>query len=124
MGVRLLVTRGIDQSFRPTGRYIAFAEWIKLVESDPSLRIRTAPYFAVNATTGERISVQTGEADSEFEIRGKWIAFLRYDAGKLIINFTDELLDPRNPIRNKIAAVSKELNALITHDMGGELLRW
>jgi len=124
MGILVLVTRGIDQNLQRTGRYIAFDEWIKLVESDPSLRIRTAPYVAVNPATGDRIATRAGEADSELEIRGEWVPFLRYHEGKLTIRFTDALLDPANPIRNKIAAVAKALDALITPDVGEELLTW
>jgi len=124
MGILILVSRSIDVSFKRTGKYISFAEWVKLVEGDPSLRIRTEPYAGVNPATGERIRVRTGEADSEIEIGGGWFPFLRYREGELTIRFTDELDDPRNPIRNKIAAIAKTLNALITHDAGEEILRW
>jgi hypothetical protein len=65
MSISLIVTRGVDQNFRPTGRSIALTEWTKLVEADPSLKICTAPYAAVNPTTGERIEMRAGTADSE-----------------------------------------------------------
>src|SRR5262249_20658924 len=94
MTILVIVTRDIDQNLQRTGRFIAFVEWIKLVESDPSLRIRTAPYVAVNPATGDRIAMRAGEADSELEIHGEWVPFLRYHEGKLTIRFTDALLDP------------------------------
>jgi len=124
MGILIKVTRGIDQSLRRTGGYIAFEEWVQLVDSDPSLRMRTAPDVGANPATGERIVMRAGEADSEVEIDGEWLPFLRYNKGELVIRFADELVDPRNPIRNRIAAVATVLNALITHDAGDEVLRW
>jgi hypothetical protein len=124
MSILVIVTRGIDQNLQRTGRYIAFDEWINLVESDPSLRMRTAPYVAVNPATGDRIAMRAGEADSELEVRREWVPFLSYHEGKLTIRFADELLDPENPIRNKIGDVARALDALITHDAGEELLKW
>jgi hypothetical protein len=50
--------------------------------------------------------------------------FLRYRRGELRIGFTEALLNPRDPVRYKIAAVAKALDALITHDAGDELLWW
>ena len=124
MGILIKVTRSIDESLQRTGGYIAFDEWVQLVDSDPNLRMRTEPDVGVNPATGERIVILAGEADSEVEIGGEWLPFLRYNKGELIIRFTDEMLDPRNPIRNRIAAVATVLNALITHDAGDEVLRW
>jgi len=124
MSILIIVTRGIDQTFKRTGRYIAFDEWAKLVESDPGLRIRTEPYVAANPATREKIVMQTGQGDSEVEIGGEWVPFLRYRRGELTIRFTDEMDDPQDPVRNKIVAVAKALSALITHDAGDELLRW
>lgn len=124
VGILIIVTRGIDQSFQRTGRYIAFEEWTKLVDSDLSLRIRAEPDVAVNPATGARIVTQAGEADSEVEIGGEWMPFLRYRRGELRIGFTEALLNPRDPVRYKIAAVAKALDALITHDAGDELLWW
>jgi hypothetical protein len=124
MRILVIVTRGIDQNIQRTGRYITFVEWTKLIENDPGLRMRTAPHVAVNPTTGERLVMEAGEVDSELEVCGGWVPFLRYHEGELTMRFTDALLDHRDPIRNKIAAIARELNALITHDVGGELLRW
>jgi len=122
MGILILVSRNIDASFRRAGRYISFAEGSSLLKA-----IQVSGYVpnaGVNPATGERIRMRTGEADSEIEIGGEWFPFLRYREGELTIRFTDDLDDPRNPIRNKIAAIAKTLNALITHDAGQEILRW
>src|SRR5215813_8924954 len=124
MSVCIMVTRGFDRNLELTNEFIAFSEWVDLVERDPSLRIRTEPYVWLNPATGQRITARTGDADSEIDVGGEWKPFLRYDDGELTIRFLDEMLDPRNPLRMKIAAIAGELNALITSEGGEELLRW
>jgi hypothetical protein len=124
MSISLILTRGIDQNFRPTGRSIALSEWTQLVEADPSLKIRTAAYAAVNPSTGEKIESRAGAADSEIQIRGEWVPFLRYRKGELTMKFTEELLQPDDPVRRRVAAIAVELGALVTHDAGDELFQW
>ena len=75
MGILIKVTRSIDESLQRTGGYIAFDEWVQLVDSDPNLRMRTEPDVGVNPATGERIVILAGEADSEVEIGGEWLPF-------------------------------------------------
>jgi hypothetical protein len=124
MSVSLIVTRGIDQNFQPTDRSIDLAEWTKLVEDEPSLKMRAAPAAAVNPTTGETIAIRLGPADSQLQIGEEWVPFLRYRAGELVITFTDELLNPENAVRRKIASIAAQLNAVITHDAGDEIFQW
>ncbi|MBX9774899.1 MAG: hypothetical protein K2Y71_10870 [Xanthobacteraceae bacterium] len=106
MSIELIVTRRIDRTLRPTGQSIGLMEWIQLVDADPALKMRSTPRRGMNPASGEGIVIGTGPADSEVQIQGEWVPFLRYREGELTMRFTDDLLDPNNTVRGKIAAVA------------------
>jgi hypothetical protein len=117
MGVDLIV-------MRPSGSQIAFLEWMQIVDLDPGLRMRGQSYEAVNPRTGEQIRMRAGEADAELRLGDHWRPFLRYSHGELAILYEAEFDNPQNPVRLKIAAVARSLQAVITTDAGDALLNW
>jgi hypothetical protein len=109
---------------RPNGSQIALIEWKQIVDLDPDLRLREQAYEAVNPRTGQKIRMQVGEADAELRLGDDWQPFLRYGRGELAIPFVAEFDNPQNPVRRKIAAIARGLQALITTDAGDDVLNW
>jgi len=98
---------------------------MRLVDEDDDLRLRVEPYIAFNPTTGEKISIKAGEADTEIQVHGQWVPFLRFrKGGNLAMKYLQEFDDTHNPTRLKIAAVAKSLGAFITTDAGDDVLSW
>jgi hypothetical protein len=103
---------------------ISLAEWQQVIDKDTDLRCRTEPLFAVNPIDGTRVSLPVGEGDAEIFDGEDWLPFLRYEPNRLVINFESGFIDADNPIRRKIAHVSRQLNAVIATDAGDNLLNW
>jgi hypothetical protein len=117
VGVDLIV-------MRPSGSRIALLEWMQIVDLDPDLRMRGQSYEAVNPQAGEKIRMQAGEADAELRLGDHWRPFLRYGQGNLTTRYVAEFNNAQNPVRLKIAAVARRLQAVITTDAGDDLLNW
>lgn len=109
---------------RPSGTPIGLPEWTQVVALDPDLQIRAEPYEATNSRTGEAIRMRTVEADAELRVGDRWLPFLRYHDGRLTTRYISAYDDAQNPVRLKIAAVAKQLHAVITTDAGDDLLIW
>jgi hypothetical protein len=103
---------------------ITLEEWRSLIAADSDLRMRTEPYFAANPRTGASIQLPLGEADSEIHEDGEWLPFLRWQRGRLAMEYRDEFEDPTNPARRKLVALAKELRAILGTDAGDEALEW
>jgi hypothetical protein len=116
VSIALLVTR--------PGTAIALSEWMAIVDEDAALRLRREPYVAFNPRTGEKISINPGNADAEIQINGKWLSFLRFRNGALTTKYVQQFDDPQNAMRVKITAIAHRLGALIRTDAGDEFLSW
>jgi hypothetical protein len=116
VSIELLVTR--------PDTAIALPEWLAIVDEDDTLRLRVEPYVAVNPRTGEKISINPGDADVEIRINGQWLPFLRFRHGALTTKYLQGFDDPQNVVRVKIAAIAQRLGALIRTDAGDEFLSW
>ena len=103
---------------------VALEELKQVVGRHADLRLRSKPDIAINPKTGERIEIPAGPADSEIQINGQWLPFLQFRPGGLTAKYRSEFDDPGNPIRAKIAAVAKQLGAVIGTDAGDEVLSW
>ena len=121
MSVQILVERR-DEGTEPAP--IEIDEWSGILEADSQLRRRTAAYVAINPKTGERLSIRAGEADAEIYVDGKWLAFLRFHGGALMIKYQAEFEDPANELRKKIANIARQLHAVVTSDAGDDILEW
>jgi hypothetical protein len=117
MGVSILVISK-DHSL------LSLADWIAYVNSQPDLRINKKGYTARNPRTGTEIYIPSGEADSELLIGNQWEPFLRYEQGKLELQYHLDLETPTNPHRLKVAAVAKALRLAIKADAGDEPILW
>jgi hypothetical protein len=106
------------------GTAIALSEWMAIVDEDAGLRLRREPYVAFNPRTGEKISINPGDADAEIQINGKWLPFLRFWNGALTTKYVQQFDDPQNAMRVKITAITHRLGALIRTDAGDEFLSW
>ncbi|MEO0577260.1 MAG: hypothetical protein AAFZ58_01105 [Pseudomonadota bacterium] len=84
--------------------------------NDNDLRRRTEPHVAINPTTGERIVIEHGELEAEFGANDRWMSFLRFRAGDLVMRYSPAFDDPSNPVRKKIVAVARVLAAIIKID--------
>ncbi len=124
MGISLIVTKSWDRDFNDTSQSIAFDQWTAFVNQAPDVQLRTEDHVAVNPATGEKITIPAGEGESELLIGGECVPFLRFRSGNLVMEYTPDLDDPDNPVRDKISSVAKQLGALITHDAGDEILEW
>jgi hypothetical protein len=116
VSIALLVTR--------RDAAIALSEWMAIVDEDDSLRLRVEPFVAVNPRTGEKISINPGDAATEIQIDGQWLPFLRFRDGALTTKYVQEFDDPQNTRRIKITAIARRLGALIRADAGDEFLSW
>jgi hypothetical protein len=116
VSIALLVTR--------PDAAIALSEWMAIVDQDDTLRLRVEPYVAVNPRTGEKISINPGDAATEIQINGEWLPFLRFRNGALTTKYVQEFDDPQNAGRIKITTIARRLGALICTDAGDEFLRW
>jgi hypothetical protein len=103
---------------------ISAQEWRAFVSSDGLLRLRTEPYTARNPKSGKVIAIPMGEGDSEIQIAGQWLLFLRWRSGSLTTEYEPELELPSNPLRLKLAQVAKQLQATLGTDAGDEALEW
>lgn len=88
---------------------ISLNEWLALVASDASLRIRSYPYLVVDPATGKGIEIPNGIADSEILIDGEWEPFLRWEEGLLIAD--DDITDEEDERHVKIVAIATQLVA-------------
>ncbi len=103
---------------------IEISEWRRILEADPQLRVRTAPYKVINPKTREELAMPAGEASSEICVDGKWLPFLRFSRGTLSIRYQSEFEDPENELRHKIAHIARQLGAVMTSDAGDDILEW
>jgi len=126
MSLVLIVTRGIDRSFKPTGLEITLSEWIDLVKGDESLRMSEEPHVGLNPRTREPFSIRAGVADALILFEGQWVPFLyfRERDGVLFQRYNRPWDDPEHAIRKKIVAVAKQLNALIALEGEDYLFDW
>ena len=123
MSTTLIVTKSMDESFNETGNQIAMEDWLRIVENDPELKLRTEPYVK-QLSNGQRLTVPVLPAQSEILVAGVTIPFLGYRHGELVMKLTDDMENPANPARQKVAKISRQLAALIMHDAGDEILKW
>lgn len=86
---------------------ISLDEWLALVSSDKSLRIRTSPYLAVDPATGNGIEIPIDDADSEILIDDEWEPFLRWEEGLLIAD--DDITDEDDERHIKMVAIARQL---------------
>lgn len=91
---------------------ISLNEWLVLVSSDKSLRIRTSPYLVVDPATGNGFEIPNGVADSEMLIEDQWEPFLRWEEGQLIAD--DDITDEEDERHIKIVAIAQQLDATIS----------
>lgn len=106
------------------GTEVSLSEWMRLIDDEGDLPLRVEPYVAVNPKI-ERISIKTGEADTEIQVNGQWLPFLRFGKGGVLsTKYVKEFDDPQNATRIKIAVVAKRLGASIRTDASDEFLSW
>jgi len=121
MSVSLVVERRSASAGRSD---ISIEEWKRVVGQYADLRLRSAPYVAVNPKTGERIEMPAGQADAEMQVKGEWLPLLRFRRGALTAGYRREFEDPTDPIRARIALVAKQLGAVIGTDAGDDVFSW
>lgn len=109
---------------RPSGLAVELSEWMEVVEADPDLQIRAAPYELRNPMTGEMMRMAPGEADAELRVGEGWLPCLSYRRGALMTRYIDAYDDERHPVRVKIASIARRLGAIITTDAGDDPLDW
>lgn len=85
MGTELVVER--------PGRPIELHEWRGLVETDQSMRWRTAPSEPVNPATGENIIVAEPLWEAEWHSSGAYLPLLRYVDGVLRVRLASGASD-------------------------------
>jgi hypothetical protein len=120
MSISLVIER--NDGIRRTS--IALAEWRNIVAADDDLRMAVEAVQARNPKTGELISITRAPGTSEIHLEEKWVPFLEWRRGILTCRYSEEMEAPRNPIRIKIADLSRKLNASIFVDVQDEPLRW
>jgi len=118
----LIVTKSIDENFDETAEQITLAEWLSVVARDSSLSIHTEPHVT-RLPGGQELRVPALSGQTELTIAGQRIPFLGYRNGELVMTLTADMERPGNPQREKVAEVARQLDALITHDAGDEILR-
>lgn len=123
MGITLIVTRSFDRSLDETGLKIGLDEWLEFVQHDPTLRFQQEPYV-IQTPSGSRISSPVAKSQAELDVGGQFMPLLYYRDGELCRGYFRELENPLNPIRQKIAEVARNLDAIITHDCGHEIIDW
>ena len=121
MSVEVLVERH-DEGNAPTP--IDIGEWKEILEADPQLRMHAEAYHAIHPTTGEQLTIRAGEADAEIHVDGKWLPFLRFRRGALMIKYQSEFENPENELRKKIAQIARQLRAVVTSDASDDALEW
>jgi len=124
MGIALILTRKYDRDWNETGREISRDEWVSYVETATDLRFRSDSHVAMNPKTGETISVESGASETELVLASGARPFLRYRSGDLVMGLGFDPHDTRDPIRQRVGQVARDLGALITHDAGDEILDW
>jgi len=118
MSIGLIVER------QPRESTIGVDEWLALLVKDSELRHRHQPYWATNPVTGHQIKINVGEADAEFLRHEQWEPFLRFQRGKLVTEYSDELANPADLRRRKIVEIAVKLGARICTDVDDEPLDW
>ena len=68
--------------------------------------------------------IRAGDAEAEIHIDGKWLPFLRFRRGTLMIKYHSEFDDPENELRKKIAQIARQLHAVVTSDAADDTLEW
>lgn len=120
MSINLVLKRNED--FSPTE--ITLAEWQNIVAADAELRMAVQPVQVRNPQTGELIHIARAQGGSEIHFEEQWIPFLEWRRGMLTCRYSEELDAPENPIRIKIANLSRQLHASIFVDVQDEPLNW
>jgi hypothetical protein len=123
MSVSLIVTVSIDRNFNENGKQIALDDWLAIVKRDPALMLRSEPYV-MRLPDGGELSMPVHPGQTEMLVDGQRIPFLGYQDGQLSMKFTDEMEDPGDLRRKKVAEIARQLGALVTHDAGDEILDW
>ena len=109
---------------RRTGPAITLDEWKAAIAGHADLRLRTAPYVGRNPKTGASIQIPVIDGEVEMLHDGAWRAFLRWRRGRLQGAWRENIDDPDNPLRIKIAALARALGADIILDPDGIVLPW
>jgi hypothetical protein len=120
MSVTLAIRR--DDGFSRTD--ITLTEWQDIVMADADLRMSTEPVIARNPHTGELISIARAQGSSEIYLEEEWIPFLEWRRGILTCRYSEEMDAPENPLRVKIADLSRRLRASVFVDVQDEALGW
>jgi len=123
MSIELIATKSVDRDLNPTGEAIALEDWLKYINSDKHLKLRTEP-ITIQTPSGMEISVNAGKGQSDVMCHGEKLPFLHHAQGELRMSYAPVLDDPNNPLRRKIAEIAKHFSAVITHDAGEEILNW
>ena len=124
MSVSLIVTISIDREFNETDDEIDDDDWLKLIESDPALNLRTEP-FTATAPDGTVISMSVPDGQSELmRDDGTSTPFLALSGGELSMRYHSDMEIPTNPVRLKVAEIARHFDALITSDAGDDFLEW
>jgi hypothetical protein len=123
MSIALIVTKSYDKNFNQTGQLIDRDDWLNLARSYPDLVERISPHVA-NLPDGSKLSMNAGDAEFEMIVAHERLPLLYFFKGELKTKFTEDLEDPQNPRRKRIAEIARRLDALITHDAGDEILDW
>ena len=90
MGISLIVTKSFDQNFEETGEEIVLNDWLKLIESDNTLRIRTAPHTLEKPTAKGIVAIPASPGESELLIGDHFVAFLGYREGELAMKYSED----------------------------------
>ncbi len=124
MGISLIVTRSYGRDYSETGESITDTEWMSFVDSDPALACRTEPYTAITPD-GTQVSVSSPPGQSELLLAdGTCVPFLALSRGELTMGYSPGFDDPANPVRQKIADVARQFNAMIMTDAGDGFFEW
>ena len=97
---------------------------LAIVREDEHLTLRTEPYVAFNPKTGEKISVQAFDADTELAGPNGKQPFLRFSGGDLQMKYVPSPGAQRDLARTIVAEVARKLGAIITNEASGEVFDW
>jgi hypothetical protein len=104
-----------------TDQRLDLNEWLRLIDADPALRLRSAPHSA-SIGSGAIISVPTLPGQAELSVGGTYVPFLGFRHGELTMAYRATMEQPTDPVRIKLAEVARRLGAAISSDAGDELL--
>jgi hypothetical protein len=126
IGERMSISLVIERNDGINRADIALPEWRNIVAADSELRMAVQPTQVRNPQTGELIGIAPAQGTSEIYLEEKWIPFLEWQRGRLSCRYSEEMETetPQNPVRIKIAYLSRKLDASIFVDVQDEPLAW